>query len=530
MTIIKLKNDIHIQQQMAELKLDFFTDISHEIRTPLTMITAPVEKMLADKGISETIKSQLQGIEKNSNRLLDLVNQILDLRKIQNKKLEIKEVILGDYVSTICENFKEISLYKKIRLEQCINQNNSIVWADLDSLDKIMGNLLSNAFKFCNEGDIVRVSVDETERNVILRISDNGPGISQKIQKRLFLRFSNYNNDSSKPSTGIGLSIVKDLVDKHGASISVKSENGKGSCFKVSFLKGYKHFNEDVEILFRDRTESNDNECFEEQVINISDDIHRSMAMGLIVEDDFELRDFIVSVLEDTYLIKVADNGIEGHLKAAKYSPDFIISDIMMPKMDGIDMLKLIRNDITTSHIPVILLTAKTSIENRLEGMEYGADDYLTKPFNIAYLKARIDNILKLRKHLQLLYSSGNIANIATKENIQISSQDHKFMLDVINLVKQNMAKSDFTVIELGKLMGMSRASFYNKLKGVSGTSPVEFIRDMRLDKAAELLKNNDLMIKEICFEVGFSDLKYFGKCFKSKFNYSPNEYRHHYR
>ena len=532
-TIIKLRNDVQIQQEVSELKLKFFTDISHEIRTPLTMITAPLEKMLSDTGISDSVKTQLQGIERNSNRLLNLVNQILDLRKIQNRKLEVRAINLGEFASKICENFREISLQSKIRLELKIHASSPIIWADQDSLDKILVNLISNAFKYCKKGDTIEVVVEQSEKQVVLKVNDNGPGINPAVQKRLFIRFSNYNENPNNPSTGLGLSIVKDLVDMHGASIVVDSVPDKGSSFQLCFLKGYHHFNEDVDILFEESEEASKDAIAiieNESVVEIVDEVKKGKPVGLIVEDDPELRNFIVSVLEKEYKIHVAENGMEGHLKAARLSPDFIISDIMMPQMDGIEMLKLIRNNIATSHIPVILLSAKTAIESKLEGMEYGADEYMVKPFNVSYLRAKIKNVLEQRKRLQLLYSTGNITEIPSEEPLQISNQDHKFMFQVIKLVKDNVSKTDFSVEELGKLMCMSRASFFNKLKDLTGVSPVVFIRDIRLNEAAEMLKKEDLLIKEICFEVGFSDLKYFGKCFKSKFNYTPAEYRRLYR
>lgn len=528
LTILKLRSDVELQKQMGELKLKFFTDISHEIRTPLTMITAPVEKMLSDSDISEPVKKQLKVIERSSNKLLNLVNQILDLRRIQARKLEVKAIDLEEFITKICENFNEMSLQRQIELKLHVTESKPSIWADPDSLDKILVNLISNAFKYCRKGDTVEVIVEESERQVFINIKDNGPGINPRVQKRLFVRFSNYNENPYNPSTGIGLSIVKDLVDQHSASILVESTVGVGSCFKLCFLKGYQHFDEDVDILFQNANEnlSHDFDADKDHVIMRSDAIIEGKPIGLIVEDDPELSHFIVSILEKDYVIHVAENGVEGQLKAQKLSPNFIISDIMMPQMDGIEMLRIIRNNFETSHIPVILLSAKTAIESKLEGMEFGADDYLTKPFNVSFLKARVKNILEQRKMLQLLYSKGNIVAHETEEPQQISSKDHKFMVTVIKLVKDNLSKSDFSVDELGKLMNMSRASFFNKLKDLTGVSPVVFIRDMRLNAAAELIKNDDLLIKEICFEVGFNDLKYFGKCFKAKFDQTPADYR----
>ncbi|KDN55867.1 hybrid sensor histidine kinase/response regulator transcription factor [Flavobacterium seoulense] len=529
LTILKLRNDVQMQEQIAELKLDFFTDISHEIRTPLTMITAPVEKMLLDDKVADSVKTELRLMERNTNKLLNLVNQILDLRRIQNRKLEVQKIDLGKFCNKICESFRAISLQKKIRLELKTNISNSNIWADAESLDKILVNLISNALKYCREGDTIEVVVEESETEVLLVVKDNGPGINSSIQKRLFTRFSNYNENPNNPSTGIGLSIVKDLLDQHSASIIVDTEPLKGSCFQISFQKGYEHFKKDVNIVFHD-CEHNEYDLIndiENDVDSVDlNEVKKDKVVGLIVEDDPELREFIVSIFDNNYTIHTAENGVEGQLKAISLSPDFIISDIMMPQMDGVEMLRLLRNNIASSHIPIILLSAKTSIESKLKGIQYGADEYLSKPFNVSYLKARVKNILEQRKRLQLFYSSGNITESTIEEPLAISEQDHKFMFEVIQQVKDNLSNTDFSVDELGKLMGMSRTSFFNKLKNLTGISPLIFIRDIRLNIAAERIKKEDLLIKEICFEVGFSDLKYFRKCFKEKFNSTPAEYR----
>ena len=537
LTILKLRNDVKVEKQVSELKLNFFTDISHEIRTPLTMITAPLEVMLSDDNINESVKSQLRVIEKYSNKLLNLVNQILDLRRMQDRKLEVREIDLGEFASEVCENFKEMSLQRNIQLKVTAGKTKPHIWADVDNLDKILVNLLSNAFKYCKKGNVIEVQVEESEKNVYLKVSDNGPGISSVVQKKLFVRFSNYNENPFNPSTGIGLSIVKDSVDKHGAEIVVETKPGKGSSFKICFLKGYNHFPDDAEIIFEKTgkdliDDSNALELIDNELIDaeLIEEVIREKPVGLIVEDDPELRGFIISILKDDYSIYTAENGGEGHLKAVELIPDFIISDIMMPELDGIEMLKIIRNNFSISHVPVILLSAKTAIESKLEGMEYGADEYITKPFNVSFLKARVKNVLEQRLRLQRLYSKGNIEAIADELPLQISNKDNKFMLQVIELVKENISKSDFSVDELGKLMCMSRASFFNKLKNITGVSPVVFIRDMRLSEAAELLKNEDLLIKEVGFEVGFNDLKYFGKCFRAKYNYTPAEYRRQFR
>lgn len=523
MTIFKLRSNVRIQHEIAEMKLKFFTNISHEIRTPLTLITIPVENMLADANTPETTRKQLQTVEANTGRLLNLINQVLDLRRIENKELAIERVNITTLAHLVGDTFTEIALRKKIKLNYNTSKTDCFIWADKDSLDMLFVNLLSNGFKYCNEGNTIQITLEQNLKTTILKVSDNGPGISKEMQKRLFQRFANYNEDAKNPSTGIGLSIVKDIVDKHQASIQVISKIDEGTCFLIEFKNGHEHFKHDILV---------DNTSSEKSPIKIDDEsettvpINRVHPVGLIVEDDAELRQFIISILKDDYVIHEAKNGIDGHMKAASLMPDFIISDVMMPQMDGIEMLKIIRLNSSISHIPIILLTAKTAINDQLEGIEHGADDYIAKPFNLQYLKARIKNILEQRLRLHRLYSRGEAEVITLDDARSISNRDHEFMVRITDIVKQNMINSDFSVEELVGMSGMSRASFFNKLKGLTGMPPVEFIREMRLNYAAELLRTEEHLIKEICFIVGFNDIKYFGKCFKSRFNYTPAEYR----
>lgn len=522
--VLRLKGKARVQQEIADMKLQFFTNISHEIRTPLTLISVPVEKMLHDESTSAAVKKQLKSVHVNTGRLLNLINQVLDLRRIENRMLEIEWVNLVQLAHEVGDSFVEISQHKKMKLAYDMPQSDVELWGDKDSLNKLLVNLLSNAFKFCHEECTITLRVEETDQSIRLKIIDDGPGIAKEVQKRLFKRFSNYNEDAKNPSTGIGLAIVKDIVDKHGAAIQVLSKLGEGSCFQIDFQKGHTHFDKDV-LLLQMKSEKQEKEEEANEIIERAA-AERTRPVGLIVEDDEELRQFMVSVLGEDYVMHEAHNGIAGHAKVVSLLPDFIISDVMMPQMDGLELLKIIRQDLSTSHIPLILLSAKTAVASKLEGMEYGADDYLTKPFNLQYLQARVKNILAQRKHLQQVYSAGDASELLASETIHISNKDHEFMVKVSEIVRANIINSDFSVEELGRVMGMSRASFFNKLKGLAGMPPVEFIREMRLNHAADLLKNDDCLIKEVCFSVGFSDVKYFGKCFKAKFGQTPAQYR----
>jgi signal transduction histidine kinase/DNA-binding response OmpR family regulator/ligand-binding sensor domain-containing protein len=525
----RLKSNVKMEKRMSEMKLRFFTDISHEIRTPLTMITAPVDYLLTDPETPEKVKKQLALVSQNTNRLLRLVNQILDFRKVQQFKLTVQEIELGTFVEAICGNFYELAEKHRLNFRFINQAANETVWADPDCLEKIVMNLLSNAFKYTPDNQSIRVLVKSNEKYLQVEVADEGCGIPKEKQKNLFTRFMSLNEDKSKPSTGIGLSIVKDLTDKHGGKLTIESEENEGSIFTVSFLRGTAHFGKEVEI----RTtltlppsgeipsgESNEKEESTEKKRSI-----------LVVEDDVDLRLFIKTVLEENYIVLEADNGLEGLEKARNFSPDFIVSDIMMPQMDGIRLLRELRENIGTSHIPVILLTAKTTIESKLEGLTYGADDYITKPFNVPYFKARIRNLFKQREQLQEIYRSQwteifpKVSEPEPKPFV-ITQQDENLLKKAVRIIEENLDNSEFSIDDLVSGVGMSRSVFFNKVKSLTGLAPIEFIRDLKMKKAAELLSSGDYLVKEVSYMIGISDTKYFGKCFKAKFGVTPIEYK----
>ena len=345
------------------MKQKFFTDISHEIRTPLTMVTGPIEYLINNTNTPESIKKQLLIVEQSTNRLLKLVNQILDLRKIQNRRLKIEETDLVSFTEKICVDFMQVSQQKAINFRFKSLTESALVWVDQESLDKMIVNLISNAFKYCPAGRSIDVVVTKNEKYSAVSVTDNGPGISKEKQEKLFVRFANFNDDPSKPSTGIGLSLVKELADKHSANIQVKSEVGKGSSFTISFLNGYLHYGNDVDLISSSATPKvvqEGNVATNAEAMS-KEDLQKSNTkpIGLIVEDDIDLRSFMRTILEEDYIIYEAEDGIQGFDQAISINPDFIISDIMMPGKDGIELLKCLRNNVDTSHIPIILLTAK---------------------------------------------------------------------------------------------------------------------------------------------------------------------------
>jgi len=533
-TFYRLRANVTLEKKMSEMKLRFFTDISHEIRTPLTMITAPVDFLMNDKKTSDDTKKHLKTISQNTNRMLRLVNQILDFRKIQFLHLKVQEVEVASFVEEICDTFTEIADEQKTKFKFINNSGEEKIWVDPDCLEKIVMNLLSNAFKYTPPGKSIQVTLKSDEKYVSIEVKDHGKGVPKDKQKSLFVRFASFNEDKSKPSTGIGLSMVKDLADKHSAKISVESEEGKGSSFTVSFLRGIAHFDKNVEILVGGAMEKTTNESVV-QLKNTEDETHDISPKNetdlsvLIVEDDNDLREFIKNIIETEYVIYEAVDGQDGWEKAQKFCPDFIVSDIMMPRMDGIELLQKLKNNINTSHIPVVLLTAKTTIESKLEGLSYGADDYITKPFSVPYFQARIANLISQRQQLQEIFRTGISPQGSMEFSPQpyiITSLDEIVMKKMIDYIEENMETGEFSVEDICQYVNMSRSAFFKKVKSLTGQAPVEFIRDFRLKRATQILTSGDCMVKEVSFLVGITDVRYFTRCFKIKYGMTPLEYR----
>lgn len=530
LVIYRLRTNVKVEKQLAELKLRFFTDISHEIRTPLTMITAPVDFLIHKVETSEEVKKHLKIINQNTNRLLRMVNQILDFRKIQFTNLKVMENEIAPVVANICDNFLDIASMQNIDFRLVNNVEGVKLYFDEDCVDKILMNLLSNAFKYTPSGKLIKVGLDKTDEGVLLTVVDEGIGMSDEKKKNLFTRFASFNSDVSKPSTGIGLSMVKDLVDKHGASIEIQSEVNKGTLVKIKLPFGVEHFGQNVDILTnnhplavksQDINEVEQLECSDEE--NNSD-----QTTILIVEDDADLREFMKSMLENEYHVILAEDGLQGLAYAREMVPDIVVSDIMMPNKDGVELLRELRGDLNISHIPVILLTAKTNIDSKLEALEIGADDYITKPFSMQYFMARISNLILQRKHLQEIYRGKPVnGKFEYKpEPLKLNSKDEELMSDIVKTIEENMENFDFSVEDLCSSTNMSRSSFFKKIKSMTGVSPVEFIRDIKMKRAAQLLESGQFRVKEITFMIGISDSRYFSKCFKDKFGVTPLDYK----
>lgn len=529
--IYRLKDKVRVEQQISEMKLRFFTDISHEIRTPLTMITSPIDYLLQDEETSEKVKSQLKSVETNTSRLLRLVNQILDFRKMQHHQLKIELVEIAPFIQEVCKNFEKIAADQQINF-QFINQvKDKELWIDKDCVEKIVFNLLSNAFKFTPPGKNISVTISKNNKGVWIYVKDEGKGISFEKQKTLFTRFASFNEDKNKPSTGIGLSMVKDLSDKLKATVSVESSPGKGSLFGVCLQEGLSHFEKGTDIIIEEtpsKDKETQNTVQKQEIPEEKTKKQPETTSILVVEDDDDLRHFLKTILEPDYKVYESADGADGFEKAQQIIPDFIISDIMMPKMDGVELLQNLKNNFNTSHIPVVLLTAKTTIQSKLQGLEFGADDYITKPFSVPYFRARVKNLLNQRKHLQEFYlSSLKIPSIEFgPQKPVITSQDENLIDKLILEIENNMNNSEYSVEDLYNSVGMGRTVFFKKIKGLTGLSPIEFIRDIKMKRAAQYLASGEFSVKEISYMVGITDSGYFRKCFKQKYNLSPTEYR----
>ena len=573
-TIYRLKHEVSVEQQISDIKLRFFTNISHELRTPLTLIAGPVEQVLKNDKLPADAREQLVVVERNTNRMLRLVNQILDFRKIQNKKMkmQVQQLNVVAFVRKIMDNFESVAEEHNIDFLFQTEKEALNLWVDADKLEKIVFNLLSNAFKYTPNGKMITMFIREDEKTVSIGVQDQGIGIAENKKKSLFVRFENLvdKNLFNQASTGIGLSLVKELVEMHKATISVDSHLGEGSCFKVDFLKGKEHYDKEAEFILEDADAparmgqvvdiANSSIQFETLVSDDSekiDDVYgeefakeeNSKELMLLVEDNQELREFLRSIFSPMYRVVEAADGKEGASKALKYLPDIIISDVMMPEKDGIEMTRELRADMTTSHIPIILLTAKTTIESKLEGLEYGADDYITKPFSATYLQARVENLLMQRKKLQSFYRDSLMhINISTGQEevpvatdmpsaeedvsetppttLEMSPNDRKFMDKLVELMEQNMDNGELVVDDLVRELAVSRSVFFKKLKTLTGLAPIEFIKEMRIKRATQLIETGEFNMTQISYMVGINDPRYFSKCFKAQVGMTPTEYR----
>ncbi|HRZ98394.1 MAG TPA: two-component regulator propeller domain-containing protein, partial [Paludibacter sp.] len=531
----RLKNEVEVEQKVTDIKLRFFTNISHELRTPLTLILGPVENIIKTEKVSESTKEQLHVVKSNADRMLRLINQILDFRKIQNKKmrLKIQPTRFDKLISEICSNFSKESVEKNIEFKYVNNAGEVVLWIDRDKTDIIIYNLLSNAFKYTPSGKKIELRIEKSSAkgDIQVKVIDEGMGIPREKRSVMFERFTSANeiqNIGNQRGTGIGLNLVKELVDLHKGKIDVESEPDKGTTFTVTFFNGKEHFGNDVDFIIEDdyNNEAEKINLEDKKPVNCLENYVsiKEAPMILIVEDNDEMRNFLSKVLSKNYRIETAVDGAEGWEKSLKLIPDLIITDLMMPNLDGLELTALIKKNDRTSHIPVILLTAKSADESRLVALKSGADDYITKPFSPVLLEARVENILEQRRRLQNLYRKHLLELEPTK--VEMASLDEVFIAKLVNFMEKNIENSELTVEDMVSEMAYGRTVFFNKLKGLTGLAPIEFIREMRIKRAAQLLKSGEYNISQITYMVGMSDSRYFSKCFKKIYGVTPSEFK----
>jgi signal transduction histidine kinase/ligand-binding sensor domain-containing protein/DNA-binding response OmpR family regulator len=536
----KVKMDEAVLKEKEEadkIKSNFFANISHEFRTPLTLILGPAEKI--EKKQSTNPSKDAGIITRNSRRLLQLVNQLLDLSKLDEGKLKL-EASPGNiisFVKGIALSFESLSESRDITIKIKSDKEFTEVYFDKEKMVKVFSNLLSNAFKFTPLRGNVIINVAETLNNTVeIKIRNTGVGIPKKELPKLFDRF--YQVDSSQTKehegTGIGLALVKELVELHHGKIEVDSEMGSlgktgtgWTEFVINLPLGRDHLKE-KEIIKADETLDQIEAPVEDEYLTSREltDIETTKEEGrttiLVVEDNYDMREYIKESLCDIYRVEEAVNGEQGVRVAEDIIPDLIISDLMMPKMDGNELTRILKNDEKTSHIPIILLTAKSGQENKIEGLQTGADDYLTKPFDVQELRVRVENLISIRKKLQEKFSKGEF--LFKRSDKKIKSIDEKFLAKVLEVIEKHLSEEEFSIEECSNEVGLSRTHLHKKLKALVGKSPSQYLRTVRLHRAKQMIEEEIGNVSEVAYSVGFSSPAYFSKCFKEEFGYSPSD------
>lgn len=486
--------------------------------------------MLAESDITNKKRLQMEIMLKNARRMLHLTNQLLDFRKVQNNKmvLKIRNIDIVAFTREIYNSFVPLATHKGIIFSLDAQHDSFWIYADPHKLDTVIYNIISNAIKFTDPGKHVSIKIkDEVKSNAIdISVTDEVPGISQKNLTDIFARYSILSNHELA-GTGIGLSLSYELVKLHKGNILITSAVGKGSTFTIRLLKGNEHFiitsdNETGQLVEPVQHSDHPGEIYnnyDEDEIPVSDSSDRNMI--LVVEDNQEILNYICQSLKSFFICIGALNGREGLHLAKTLNPDVIITDIMMPEMDGMEMTRLLKEDFNTSHIPVIMLTSKSDMKDQIEGIETGAKSYIVKPFSMEYLKTIAANLINQRTNVTAWF----VEKKKTETDLpKVNSKDEYFLRKLVLYIEENQSK-DFSIDTLAEHGNVSRTVFYNKIKGLTGSSPIEFVRKIKLNIALHLLENG-YNVSEAAFKTGFSDVKYFSRLFKVQFGYSPSKHR----
>lgn len=521
-------------EELNQSKLRFFTNISHEFRTPLTLIVSQLEMLMERNDIQPLVYNKLVNIHRNTLRMKRLITELLDFRKQEQgfQQFKFSKQNIYAFLDEIYLSFKEYARSKQINLEFLGRDNHLDVWFDVEQLEKVIYNFLSNAFKYTSLEGTVSISVQECEKTVVILISDTGIGISEEHLGKIFDRFYQVDSMNNQKGTGIGLALSKSIIEAHKGEVSVRSVENQGSTFVIELPLGDYHIENSQKVL----TPNIDLSCISELTTYgevALDDVTEEVATDepdevktkiLIVEDNEELRDLLVRLFSKIYLVYAAEDGEEGLEKTKELQPDIVLSDIMMPKMSGIEMCRKIKSNFETSHIPVILLTAQTAEEYTIQGLKMGADDYVTKPFNVKHLFMRCNNLVNGRKLLQRKYAKQTDNNV---DILATNSTDHQFMEQCVTCIENNIDNPEFDVNMFAQEMNIGRTKLFLKIKGVTGQTPNDFILNIRLKKAQMLLKQTDVKtVSEIAYEVGFNSPSYFIKRFRELFGVTPAQFQ----
>jgi ligand-binding sensor domain-containing protein/signal transduction histidine kinase/DNA-binding response OmpR family regulator len=539
----RLKHELEIEQlnkqkqeSLNQSKLQFFTNVSHEFRTPLTLILGPLEEIIRNYKGNHALYMDLQAIEKNASRLLSLVDQLMDLRKFENKHLQLKvsEGNIVRFVKEIYLSFKQYAKMHNFSYEFVSEEEELLVWYDRDKMERVVFNLISNAFKYTSGGGRIKVLVRQVTGGVEIKVVDSGVGIAPEHLEKIFERFYEVSNCESLLSTkfnkgtGIGLALAKGIIDMHSGEIKVESTENEGSTFTIQLPLGTEHLGENHII----KNFKKNDELTSVEVKNYLPDTHSDLDVPvessknapkiLVVEDNDEVRKYIVQIFRGEYNILEAANGKEGLKEALRHVPDMIISDVMMPQTDGIEFCSQIKSDIRTSHIPFVMLTARTSLIFKYEGLEMGADDYIQKPFKVKELKIKVKNLIQSRKKLKEKFSSESLLNPA---EVTVSSLDEKLLEKALQIVEENISNELFDISTFSEELGISRTMLFAKTKAWANLTPNDFITVMRMKRAAQLLEQRKLTVSQVAFQVGYKNPKYFSKCFQRHFSENPTSY-----
>ncbi|MDI3320905.1 hybrid sensor histidine kinase/response regulator transcription factor [Pinibacter soli] len=535
LTMLRLRQNIALEKKLSDIKLNFFTNVSHELRTPLTLIINPVEEVVKQEQLSPRGRQYMEVVRKNAGRMSRFVDQLLTLRKLEGGKMKlfISNIDVGLFVKGVCAYFDEMVKEKHIDFRIINELPNAEVWMDAGKIETVVYNLLGNAFKFTANNKSIHVTIKKgaTDNNIVLEVADQGTGVPANKLAHIFKLFYEYEGADvqNTKGIGIGLALCKQLVELHGGSIAAENNTKGGLTVKVTLPAGAQHFDKEI-VQFIDNemqqpVETNMESNPQPLVSSEQADEQDKSTLILLVEDNADLRFFLKDQLAAHYRIETARNGVEGLQKASELMPDLVLSDIMMPEMDGLEMLSRLKNDNQTSHIPVILLTAKSAVESQIEGLEFGADYYIAKPFSLDLLFAAIQNIIKKQKRiLNTLLDNKKIIHLVSEE-IQVLPQDEIFLQKVVDTIEEKMTNPDFDIDTVAETLAVSRSSFYKKFKGLTGIAPVEFVREMRLKKAEQYLRSGYNNISEVAYLVGFNDPKYFSTCFKAKYQMTPKKF-----